>query len=182
LSCDWSPSHTFIGAELDKNMTVSSANVASLHPSAVRASEVNKFYKVGAKTAPWGTPYGILQTDDLDLPTLARKVRPLRKECIIHAKKVLQPPWMSLWRNVSCQTESKAFSLSKRSIPLHWPRPFLFITCLTTLLSWWEVECPARKPNYWFGRTFWEETNVFRRFRMILSKTLLIELIRLLGR
>jgi hypothetical protein len=53
-------------------MAVSSANVASSHPSAVGASEVNKLYKVGDKTAPWGTPYGILQTDDLDLPILVR--------------------------------------------------------------------------------------------------------------
>jgi hypothetical protein len=51
-------------------MAESSANVASSHPSAVGASEVNKLYKVGDKTAPWGTPYGILQTDELDLPTL----------------------------------------------------------------------------------------------------------------
>jgi hypothetical protein len=72
---------------------------------------------------------------------------------MIHARKLLQPPWMSLWRNASCQTESKAFSTSKRSIPVDWPWLLLFLTCLTTRLSWWEVECAARKPNWWFGRT-----------------------------
>jgi hypothetical protein len=70
---------------MDTNMVVSSANVASSHPSAVGASEVNKLYKVGDKTA--GTRYGILQTDDLDLPTLTWKVRSLRKECMIRARK-----------------------------------------------------------------------------------------------
>jgi hypothetical protein len=102
---------------------------------AVGASEVNKLYKVGDETVPWGTPYGILQTDDLDLPTLTKKVRPLRKECIIHTSKIKQRQKMSLWRSASCQTESKAFSTSKRSIPVDWPRLLLFLTCLTTLLS-----------------------------------------------
>jgi hypothetical protein len=54
------PILTFISSELDTNMEVSSANVASSHPSAVGASEVNKLYKVGDKTASWGTPYEIL--------------------------------------------------------------------------------------------------------------------------
>jgi hypothetical protein len=47
---------------------------------------MNKF---GDEMAPCGTPSGILQTDDLllDLPTLTWKVRPLRKECMIRARK-----------------------------------------------------------------------------------------------
>jgi hypothetical protein len=115
LSCDWSPSQTFIGSELDTNMVVSSANVTSSHSSAVGASEVNKLYKVGDKTALWGTAYGILQTDDLELPKLTWKVRPLRKQCMILARKVLQPPWMSLWRSVSSQT---VFNLPYNSVEL----------------------------------------------------------------
>jgi hypothetical protein len=65
-------------------MAVSCANVASSHPSAMGASEVNELYKVGDNTAPWGTPYGILQTDNLDMP--------LRKECMNRARKILQHP------------------------------------------------------------------------------------------
>jgi hypothetical protein len=87
-----------------------------LTPIGRGASEVNKLYKVGDKTAPWGTPYGILQTDDLDLPNLTWKVRPLSKECTFRARKILKPPWMSLWWSALCQTESKAFSTSKRSM------------------------------------------------------------------
>jgi hypothetical protein len=45
---------------------------------------MNKF---GNETAPCGKPSGILQTDDLNLPALTWKVRPLRKECMIRARK-----------------------------------------------------------------------------------------------
>jgi hypothetical protein len=58
-------------------MAVSSANVARSHPSAVGASEVNKLYKVGDKSR-----------DGRLGPTLIWKVR---KECMIRARKILQP-------------------------------------------------------------------------------------------
>jgi hypothetical protein len=128
-SCSWSPSQTAVRSELDTNRALSSANVTSSHPSFMGASEVKKLY--------------ILQTDDLDLPTLTWKVRSLRNEYIIRTKKILHHLRMSLCRSASCYTESKAISTSKRSIPVDFPCALLFFTCLTTLLSWWEVECAA---------------------------------------
>jgi hypothetical protein len=78
-------------------------------------------------------------------------------------RKIKQPFTRSFWRRASCQTESNTFSTSFR----------------TTLLSWWEVEWATLNPNWWSSKILTVEIKPFRRFKMILSKTLLIELVRL---
>jgi hypothetical protein len=66
-------------------------------------------YRVGDRIAPWGTPKEILSDDDLALPTLTWKDRPLIKEKINLARKISQPRWRSLCSSALYQTESNAF-------------------------------------------------------------------------
>jgi hypothetical protein len=115
--------------------------------------------------------------EDLALPTLTWKDRPLIKEKINLARKISQPRWRSLCSSALCQTESNAFLTSRINIPVHnltllVPPAIEFresLTILTTLLNWCAAEWAVRNPNWWFGKTLFAVIKFCKRYNITLS-------------
>lgn len=97
-------------------------------------------YRDGDKTLPCGTPNGTGLGDEVAAPHFTWKVLFLMNECIILIKNGGHLFRISLCISPSCQTESKAFSMSSVMMPTDFLAPSFWSMMSETLFNWCVVE------------------------------------------
>ena len=137
---------------------------------------------MGESTEPWGTPASMLTFLDLVFEIFTLQDLLDRNESMSRMKAGLSFREISLWIRPSCQTLSKARSMSKKTAAVH----SLRFECL--VVSVWNssrglmVERWGLKPNCWSGRRLCVSRSGAKRDARIFSKILPMMLRREIGR
>jgi len=129
---------------------------------------------------PWGTPaIGVLGDEKVE-PTRTEYVLSELNDCTILTSDGGTCNWRSLCSSTSCHTLSNAFSKSKNTAAVLTSRFVELARWSITFVSWLVVEWSGLKA-YWSDRM---EVDMifFSLIRIIISRTLAIELMRAIGR
>lgn len=135
---------------------------------------------IGERQDPWGTPaIGVRGVEKSD-PTRTEYVLSEMNDCTSLTSEGGTCSWSSLCSSPSCHTLSNAFSKSRNAAAVLSSRFIVLARWSITFVSWLVVECCDLKA-YWSGRIEVDMT-FFRLIRIIISRTLAIELMSAIGR
>ena len=159
---------------------VSSAKRLVQVPGVEGISFMYDMNRIGERQDPWGTPaIGVLGVEKSE-PTRTEYVLSKLNDCTRLTTEGGTCSWSSLYSSPSCHTLSNAFSKSRNTAAVRSSRFVALARWSITFVSWLVVECCDLKA-YWSGRREVDMT-FFSLIRIIISRTLAIELMSAIGR